>query len=154
MRVGWREYTNTYKARDAGLLAILYPSRKVLHEVQTRRLRVAPRHSPKETDQKPNAAAVLARLWLRQRAGRSQSIQLLGKVWILPKGGWLLGHDRGQHLVFARSENTQTRKARVATKLVLSWPSRSVWRLCEAINAKGLSVEYNRESEGWDWVFL
>ena len=23
-----------------------------------------------------------------------------------------------------------------------------------AYNAKGLSVEYNRESEGWDWVFL
>lgn len=51
-------------------------------------------------------------------------------------------------------QKTQTRKARDAGMLASLYPSRSVWRLCEAINAKGLSVEYNRESEGWDWVFL
>lgn len=45
-------------------------------------------------------------------------------------------------------------KAREAGPLADPFPSRSVWRLCKAINAKGLSVEYNRESEGWDWVFL
>ena len=58
------------------------------------------------------------------------------------------------NLVGKNHENTQTRKAREAGPLADPFPSRSVWRLCEAINAKGLSVEYNRESEGWDWVFL
>lgn len=66
-----------------------------------------------------------------------------------------LGHDRDQHLVFVLRENTQTRKAREAGPLADPFPSRSVWRNGPLAHyAKGLPVEYNRESEGWDWVFL